>query len=134
MNSYYILKCDKLFRKTTQRFFGEDTRFQQERTFWSLVCEVLAGHPEGLTKNEIIDKIGYCSSQSQVWVSLKENGYVERIPHSWKLRLTLRGLNHITNVFKENGLELDTSVDHNKHTLYMEQRSQGKMKTINSMF
>ena len=134
MNSYYILKCDKLFRKTTQRFFGEDTRFQQERTFWSLVCEVLAGHPEGLTKNEIIDKIGYCSSQSQVWVSLKENGYVERIPHSWKLRLTHHGLNHITNVFKENGLELDTSVDHNKHTLYMEQRSQGKMKTINNLF
>lgn len=134
MNSYYILKCDKLFRKTTQRFFGEDTRFQQERTFWSLVCEVLAGHPEGLTKNEIIDKIGYCSSQTQVWLSLKENGYVERIPHSWKLRLTHRGLNHIKNVFKENGLELDTSVDHNKHTLYMEQRSQGKMKTINNLF
>lgn len=134
MNSYYILKCDKLFRKTTQRFFGEQSRFQQERTFWSLVCEVLAGHPEGLTKNEIIDKIGYCSSQTQVWVSLKENGYVERIPHSWKLRLTQRGLCHITDVFKENGLELDTSIDHNKCSLFWEQRSQGKMKTINSMF
>ena len=133
MNSHYILKCDKLFRKTTQRFFGEQSSWQQERTFWSLVCEVLAGHPEGLTKNEIIEKIGYCSSQVQVWVSLKKQGYIERICKN-KLRLTQRGLCHITDVFKENGLELDTSIDHNKHSLFWEQRTQGKMKTINSMF
>ena len=128
------IKCDKMFRKTQQRFSSHENAFTQERTFWSLICEVLACYPEGLTKDEIIKTIGYCSIQSQVWVSLKYWGYVERVPKSWKLRLTNRGLEHLREVFKENGFELNTNVSPDKNLLYKEQMLQGKMNKIKSDF
>ena len=123
-----------MFRKTQQRFSSHENAFTQERTFWSLICEVLACYPEGLTKDEIIKTIGYCSIQSQVWVSLKYWGYVERVPKSWKLRLTNRGLEHLREVFKENGFELNTNVSPDKNLLYKEQMLQGKMNKIKSDF
>ena len=134
MNDYYVIKCDKMFRKTTQRFSENRQLFTQERTFWSLVCEVLACHPEGLTKDEIIAKIGFCSSQSQVWTSLKQNGYVERIPKSWKMRLTSNGLEHLKKVFAENGFTLNTNIDVNPDHLFIEQFEQGKLKNAQKDF
>ena len=134
MHDYYLIKCDKMFRRTQQKFFDGEKKFTQERTFWSLICEVLACHPNGLTKNEIIDKIGYCSSQSQVWTSLKQLRYVERVPKSWKMRLTNRGFEHLREVFKENGFELNTNVSPDKNLLYKEQLFQGKINQIKSDF
>jgi hypothetical protein len=65
------IKCEKMFRRSHTGV----------RTYWSLVCEALYRFGD-MTKNEIIDKIGYCSSQSQVWSSLKHYSFVERITGS----------------------------------------------------
>lgn len=134
MKDFYIIKCNKMFRKTTQRFSENLQRFTQERTFWSLVCEVLACHPEGLTKDEIIAKIGFCSSQSQVWASLKQIGYVERVPKSWKMRLTSNGLEHLKKVFAENGFTLNTDKNISPKHLFIEQFEQGKLKKLKKDF
>lgn len=123
-----------MFRKTTQRFSENQQRFTQERTFWSLVCEVLACHPEGLTKDEIIEQIGFCSSQSQVWTSLKQIGYVERIPKSWKMRLTSNGLEHLKKVFAVNGFTLNTNKNISPKHLFIEQFEQGKLKKVKKDF
>ena len=133
MKDYYCIKCDKMFRKTSQ-FLNGTQRFTQERTFWSLVCEVLSCYPEGLTKDEIIKKIGYCSSQSQVWTSLKQIGYVEKVPKSWKMRLTHIGLEHLKKVFAENGFTLNTNKTPNPTNLFYEQHEQGKMKIASKDF
>ena len=128
-----IFNCDRMFRKTTRNNMNGKT-FTQERTFWSLVCEVLSCHPEGLTKKEIIKKIGFCASQCDVWRSLKYNEYIERIPKTWMIRLTPKGLQHLKDVFKENGFELDTTAKLNKNVLMKEQKMQGKINQANKDF
>lgn len=128
------IKCDKMFRKTQQRFSSHENAFTQERTFWSLICEVLACYTEGLTKDEIIKTIGYCSSQCQVWTSLKYWGYVERVPKTWKLRLTNRGFEHLKEVFKSNGFDLNTQKELDKTLLFKEQFEQGRIKNMKTDF
>jgi hypothetical protein len=49
-------------------------------------------------------------------------------------QITLPKERYSTKTDKEGYFELDTSIDHNKRSLFWEQRTQGKMKTINSMF
>ena len=102
------IKCDKLFRRTSQKIYG--SQFEQTRTFWSLVCEVLYKNGE-MTKDEIIGKIGYCSSQSQVWSSLKYWKYIERVPRSWKLRLTSLGRNHFMDLVKDSGIDIGHNLE-----------------------
>jgi hypothetical protein len=64
-----------------------------------------------MTKNEIIDKIGYCSSQSQVWSSLKHYSFVERVPGTWKLRLTAYGKRHFKNLAESEGIDLEHQLE-----------------------
>lgn len=128
-----IFNCDRMFRKTSRNNMNGQ-KFTQERTYWSLVCEVLSCHPEGLKKKEIIHKIGFCASNSDVWRSLKHNEYIERIPKTWLIRLTSKGLQHLKDVFKENGFELDTTTKRNKTMLMEEQRMQGKINRANKDF
>lgn len=94
------IKCEKLFRRSCTGV----------RTYWSLVCEALYRFGD-MTKNEIIEKIGYCSSQSQVWSSLKHYSFVERIPGSWKLRLTAYGKRHFKNLAESEGIDLEHQLE-----------------------
>lgn len=94
------IKCEKLFRRSCTGV----------RTYWSLVCEALYRFGD-MTKNEIIDKIGYCSSQSQVWSSLKHYGFVERIPGTWKLRLTAYGKRHFKNLAESENIDIEHKLE-----------------------
>lgn len=129
-----MFNCDKLFRRTKHCLNIDNTMMQPERTYWSLIVEVLARYSEGLKKDEIIDKIGYCSSQCEVWQSLKHWGYIEKIPHSWKMRVTPKGLNHITKVFEENGLTFNPNGIAERVQLLKMAEVQGRINTINKEF
>lgn len=129
-----MFNCDKLFRRTKCCLNIDNTMMQPERTYWSLIVEVLARYPEGLKKDEIIEKIGYCSSQSEVWQSLKHWGYIEKIPHSWKMRVTPKGFNHITKVFEENGLTFNPNGVAERVQLMKMAEVQGRINIINKEF
>lgn len=129
-----MFNCDKLFRKTKYFLNIDNNVIQTARTYWSLIMEVLGRYPEGLTKDEIIEKIGYCSSQSEVWQSLKYWGYIEKMPHSWKMRVTPKGLNHIKNVFEENGLTFNSNGVAERAQLLKIAEVQGRINTINKEF
>lgn len=90
------IKCTKMFRQGRSGV----------RTYWSLICEALYRFGD-LTKDDIICKIGYCGSQSQVWTSLKHWGMVERVKGSWKLHLTNYGRRVLEEGAKTEGIDLD---------------------------
>ena len=60
-----------------------------KNAFWYKILETLK-NGELLRKNEIINKIGYCSSQIDVWKKLQKKGYIERI--GIKYKITLEGI------------------------------------------
>lgn len=60
-----------------------------KNAFWYKILETLK-NGELLRKNEIINKIGHCSSQIDVWKKLQKKGYIERI--GIKYKITLEGI------------------------------------------
>lgn len=57
-----------------------------KNAFWYRILETLK-NGELLRKNEIINKIGYCGSQIDVWKKLQKKGYIERIGIKYKITL-----------------------------------------------
>lgn len=57
-----------------------------KNAFWYKILETLK-NGELLRKNEIINKIGHCSSQIDVWKKLQKKGYIERIGIKYKITL-----------------------------------------------
>lgn len=90
------IKCEKMFRRG----------YNGVRTYWSLVCEALYRFGD-MTKDEVIEKIGYCGSQSQVWSSLKHWGMTDKVKGSWKIHLTGYGRQVLEEGAKAEGIDLD---------------------------
>lgn len=67
---------------------GECSRKYNEnkKVFWYRILETLKDG-ELLRKNEIIERIGYCGSQIDVWKKLQKKGYIERIGVKYKITL-----------------------------------------------
>lgn len=94
------IKCEKLFRRSCTGV----------RTYWSLVCEALYRFGD-MTKKDVIGKIGYCSSQSQVWSSLKHYGFVERVKGTWNLRLTDYGKRRLKSLAEAEGIDFEHKLE-----------------------
>ncbi len=90
-----LLKYKKKVERNKKDFLkGEcSTKYiKGKKAFWYRILETLK-NGELLRKNEIVNKIGYCGSQIDVWKKLQKKGYIERI--GIKYKITLEGIKEL---------------------------------------
>lgn len=79
-NKINLIKKDFLNGECSRKYIKD------KKVFWYRILETLKDG-ELLRKNEIIERIGYCGSQIDVWKKLQKKGYIERIGIKYKITL-----------------------------------------------